>query len=401
MSSYDENIVIVENDGRYHHFGMIEKYKEILHLVYRTGITHYREGRIFYRKSANEGRSWSDAIELSESTLNPLVDYRGVSIGLTNDGRLVVIYVKKEIIDISKPKNLKTSWKYKFSEDNGDTWSEELTLDDTIENGLPYGHPFVVSGTSNEIVCSGYCKIDNNYCLVNFKGQFDEYDNNIVMNWTQLPPTIYTTNNRYEYSEHCIVPIDENYWIAVSRGEESLNIFKTLDGGTTWFPPDPLMDIAKENAYSLLVAPTIYVFSVRSEEYLLLLYTERFNNNEKAIAYYRIGKGIHDEQLTWSQPIPICEYINRLSGYQSGVFLDNKNLQFYHISFNEKNEERSRADIEAIIIDLSTFDFKQLSLYSEVRSLRNEIEILKNQVDRMSRILEKILYQTNSEEVLL
>jgi len=349
----------IESDGLYHHFGMVTQDKNgKLHSVYRTGDDHYNGGRIFYRNSSDSGFSWSEPVELSSPTNDALLDYRDPNIGQTNSGILVVPYVLKTVLDPLQNHIRSTSWKYKFSTDGGVTWSEEQLFDENLRNGLPYGRPFAIPGTQNQIVFSGYYATNGNYVLANWKGVFKKEGTRVSVTWEQLPPIISTNNSRYEYVEHSIIPLSSNQWIAASRGEDSLNLFHTRDGGQTWIQEAPMLDIAegRSTPFHQLVAPMLDVISIDGTQYLLMLYTERFDNPDSATAFFRVGK-IRDQELVWSQPVEIDEYTNKLSGYQSGVFLKCQNLKYYHLSYNEKNIDRTQADVEAHIIDFSKFDF--------------------------------------------
>lgn len=386
---------ILSND-KYQHFGMVAKgFGGKIVIAYREGLDHadpVGDSKIMIAQSADNGKTWNENFEPLSEEKDFYLNNTGVSLGYSNDGILIAMYVVQDTLPTKV-----TSWKYKISVDNGANWSSELDfrpyaqfdgslvpeLIPELKNGLPYGRIVAIPGTGNQVIASGYhSREDPNdpngeFRLSNWKGTIDTIGTSTTIAWHEISPTATTAakpgasgGNRYVYSEHSILPLSPLLWIAASRGPNSITIFKTIDGGDNWtnigvMPDDDGLSV-DDNPYHSLVAPMLDVMHENGEKYIVLLYTQRpcktklpeLENGDKTMAcsVLRIGKGVKQfiesetSKISWSDRMGISAFETNLSGYQSGVFLNNDISKYFHLEFHERSVRDS--DIQARIINL-------------------------------------------------
>lgn len=133
---------------RYEHFGIISVNPLSGHtiLIYRKGVKHVGTpsspdyGEIWIRHSDDGGVNWSNESQAFSAETN--IDQRGVGGGYDSNGRLFAFYGRYFPGDDNP--SLPAQWlsmNYRYSDDDGATWSNEQTLSHGSETAyLPYGH---------------------------------------------------------------------------------------------------------------------------------------------------------------------------------------------------------------------------------------------------------------------
>jgi len=369
----------LDND-KYQHFGMIAKgFDGRLSITYREGQDHVSgDSKIVFVQSNDNGKTWNENLQILSKNSGPNLDYRDPNIGYSGNGTLILTYaLQDESIN-------RTFWKYRVSVDNGANWSDELDFrpyqqfDDTslipvLSDGLPYGRVVAIPGLGNRVIATGYHSRSGQYRLANWMGTIQTVDGITSMRWDEIAPTEATgastegTGVPYIYAEHSVLPLTENVWISASRGPDSITIFKTLDAGQSWNEVGRMPDddgLSAGNVYHRLVAPMLDVLHIDGEMHVVLLYTQRpcetstpdIGISPSACSVLRIGKGVQQfienqiDHIVWSDRVGISSFIDDLSGYQSGVFLNNDISKYFHLEFHEKSS--TDADLQTRLIDL-------------------------------------------------
>ncbi len=133
-STINSNNIVLNNLTEYNHFGIlcVNPLTGVMVYIYRKGSAHIsNNSSINLIKSTNGGKTWSNEIVLFQQTD---YDLRGAAGGYTKNGRLILFYGKYYQA---------TTWQslvYRYSDDDGQTWSQEYTIDTLGNNAyLPYG----------------------------------------------------------------------------------------------------------------------------------------------------------------------------------------------------------------------------------------------------------------------
>lgn len=123
----------------YRHFGILSTNPVNGHIVilYRRGTTHALDyGIIFIRHSSDGGFTWSDEVELFTEQN---VDLRNIAGGYDSNERLFLFYARYNYA--AQPPNPKwLSMNYRYSDDDGQNWSNQQTLTTSLSGFSPYGH---------------------------------------------------------------------------------------------------------------------------------------------------------------------------------------------------------------------------------------------------------------------
>jgi hypothetical protein len=278
-------LVSIDNDA-YNHFGIVSKDEEgRLHLVYRKASDHVTKGIGVYRFSDDNGMTWSALQTIIPQGLLDPDD--DVRVGCIGTIPRSVKYPQGRIfVAYSHKTPSRQNWRFATSNDRGTTWVNNQPFDgDKMRNGIPYGR--MIHLPDGRLLVTGY--------TYNYPGQpSGQFE---LGNWMSsdqgdtweraAPVTTYTSTSGYLYSEHSIIPVSSTTWLSVSRGQNSFNFFKSTDSGQSWFPNGEMDEtVYPGQAYTNLVAPMLDRIPGTTPEYVLLTYADRETNR----SYFRIGR---------------------------------------------------------------------------------------------------------------
>ncbi|MBK8482229.1 MAG: exo-alpha-sialidase [Proteobacteria bacterium] len=359
----EEGFQELDREG-YNHFGIVSRDAERLHVFYRKGPDHYRLGTGVYRFSDNAGRSWS-APELVLPSRDG-DDVRVGNIGTTHDGTLVVVFIRKTYTtgDGGVVSPSWQNWFYTYLDPTTRRWSAEYLVEPPalgaevlpIAQGQPYGRMLALP--DGRLLLTGYVHPsgDRFFYLQNWFGERvgQEY------RWTRGAPVLkYPSADGYQYSEHSVLAITASNWLAVSRGRHALVFFKSTDAGQSWSENGELVDALYPNgAYGKLVSPMLDLLPGPTPR-VLLTYADRETNQ----SYYRVGR-VSDHFLNAAEPRGRVDwgpahahatnaYQHALSGYPSGVFLDDDPARYLLVDYDHRLREGSSAVVRQFRLDLS------------------------------------------------
>ncbi|NSW44630.1 MAG: exo-alpha-sialidase, partial [Bacteroidales bacterium] len=103
-------------------------------MVYRKGTAYVGSiGSIYIRHSGDGGANWSnEEVLFAEQS----VDLRNIAGGYVSSGRLFLFYIRYNYQ--AQPPCL--SMNYRYSDDDGQNWSNQQSLTTTLSGFSPYGH---------------------------------------------------------------------------------------------------------------------------------------------------------------------------------------------------------------------------------------------------------------------
>jgi hypothetical protein len=337
-----QNKTILE--GQYNHFGVVSKtLSGRLNLIYRKGSDHhsYDAGAV-YLSSDDNGNTWSDEKVIIPSNGD---DVRVGCIGTSKTGRLIVAYIRKESAS-------SISWHHIYSDDEGDTWSNEKDFDTSLRWGLPYGR--IIQLTDGRLLVTGESFIDTDA-----NGNSDTF---IIGNWYSDDDgeTWYRGISQDEYSapgylfaEHSVVQITDQVWLSVTRGLYSFRFHKTFNAGLSWIDQGEFGTISYDvNAFNLLVAPMLDIVERDGKKYILLTFSDRQTDKSQ----FMLGNtedflANQNGRVRWGELIDFRTGMIGLSGYQTGLVTGPNRDQYYLVDFFENTS--TYTTVQQTLLDLS------------------------------------------------
>ena len=218
----------------YEHFGIISVNPINGHtiIVFRKGQNHVDNsdcGLIYLRHSTDGGANWSPEIQACPGETG--VDQRGAVGGYDSNGRLFVFYGRYVPIGFLNP-----GWKsmnYRYSNDDGFTWSIEYTLatqaplQPTNKGFLPNGH---IVDVGNNILYQPWYGLDatnNSYSMYLYKST----DGGLT-----FPNVIIVYSGPIYYGEQSMVNLGGGNFLILARDNTKFSFrqFKSEDNCQTW-----------------------------------------------------------------------------------------------------------------------------------------------------------------------
>ena len=124
-----------------------------VHAMFRTDC-----GRIYRSDSYDLGRTWSEAY--STGLMN---NYSGIDCVMTDDGRLWLVHTPVGM-------RVRNSLILSVSEDNGKTWKDVMTLEESKLNLFAeYSYPAIIAEGNNLYITYTYNRKTINYAFIEYK----------------------------------------------------------------------------------------------------------------------------------------------------------------------------------------------------------------------------------------
>ena len=247
-------------DGHRHFGGICRTLSGRIILVHRRAPSHgvLLNTVITYEKSDDEGATFTSEAILIPA--NPLYDQRESSVGTTSTGRVVVNWSK-----ITGGNN--NVFASIYSDDNGDTWSNEATIDTVFE---AYSRLFgQVKEVPSDLVDGELMLIQGAYRQVGLDFEayyYKSYDRGLT--W---PSETIVVSNTFGYSEMAVAWVNQSTIVAIIRSLSGLTLFTSLDKGLNWTNDGVIPGTSTDSQ----VAPSINIIEHQSETYIMLGYANR------------------------------------------------------------------------------------------------------------------------------
>jgi hypothetical protein len=208
----------------YEHFGFMSVNPIDGHLVmvYRKGTAYVGSiGSIYIRHSRDGGANWSNE-ELLLSEAN--VDLRNIAGGYVSSGRLFLFYIRYNY----QAQSPCLSMNYRYSDDDGQNWSNEHTLSNMSQSGFsPHGH--IIDVGNNVFYQTWYASTGSTYKLFLYK----------TINGNNNPPSfsvIEIYSGTTQYTETSMINIGGGCFILLARNNGSwyFHQFKSENNCQNW-----------------------------------------------------------------------------------------------------------------------------------------------------------------------
>ncbi len=216
---------------KYRHFGLlsINPLNGHIVLIYRKGDTHAADyGVICIRHSSDGGVNWSnEEVLFAEQS----VDLRNIAGGYVSSGRLILFYARYFPGYPNNVPPVPSQWysmNYRYSDDDGQNWSNEHTLSNMSQSGFsPHGH--IIDVGNNVFYQTWYALTGSTYKLFLYK----------TINGNNNPPSfsvIEIYSGTTQYTETSMINIGGGCFILLARNNGSwyFHQFKSENNCQNW-----------------------------------------------------------------------------------------------------------------------------------------------------------------------
>lgn len=250
-----------------------------------------QNGKIVKIISRDEGESWSEPSLVFDSPL----DDRNVHGGITQEGRVIIFFRR---FDVETFAGIDTN--YIYSDDNGETWTEPLSISATRK-----GIGVYVGGT-NEILfvpARGYMQSIQGTGYLELRFSSDGSD------WSQVGKIWdYKDSKEFLMDEACFALIGQDTLIGIMRDEAGSNYYEvhSFDKGYTWSEPERT-NIASDY---FTVSPLIFT---TAHDQIVIVATERANRkpgpkNEQSGFWFYVNDF---DELSFPMDFSLLEKVER------------------------------------------------------------------------------------------
>lgn len=313
----------VFSGGSHRHFGgIVRDLTGQYHIFHRKSANHpvSSPGTIAYAVLAPDGTIVSAERDIVASTSG--IDHRDPCVQIMPNGRIVVNYTDTPTSGAENPVLFLSI----YSDDNGATWSNPVTMK-TTNGARLYGTPKVVRQNDGQVALLQTCYYGTTAGVARTISVLKSLDYGET--WTELSP-LYTGSDVY-LNEAEIEPITADYWIAVCRYDIGhFRHFYTTDGGATWTGPTFTAWGTNDD-----VSPSLNSFYSNGKRYIALSYCDR--DADTTVVRWASAEAL----LTSADPFAENVWIGSsdmqfASGYQKGVVLDSGVIAF--IEYRENGD---------------------------------------------------------------
>lgn len=308
-NDYSTGTVVVENgvvDGFHRHFGGIaEGENGRLHVFYRKAPEHALSSNteVIHIYSDDGGQTWSNEVAIVAGVAG--FDYRGISVCVTPTGKVLAAYTKAP-----EPAGSPTVFKTIYSIDNGENWQEGSDVTSiNFSYARTFGHIKVIPGDSDDqyrLLMTPYYQstATPTYKIAAW------YSDDDGVSWSEGTAI---KDDAASDNELDVAIVSSTIWIAIARSTNGLNVYKTINAGTSW----SVVGIIPLTSTDNQVAPSVDTFFRDGRAYILLGYTDRQQDE----SVWRIA--LVDDLLTsadaFSANFVTATDMDNASGYQSPV----------------------------------------------------------------------------------
>lgn len=213
-------------------FGGMVVAGERLLIVYRRGASHVGHGDYgdIVSRYSTDGVNWTDPATIDDEAG---VDLRNVSLGMGNSGRVILMYTR---MDPDLDEQMYLSMVYRYSDDDGDSWSAAQTLNDgamvpNTSSASTYGA--VVVGDGGKLMQTWYGGVTAAADGIYSSFLATSVDNGAT--WS-APVTILAGGGGTSYDETSIVYLGSNNLVGLIRSElgNTFRQVKSTNNGVNW-----------------------------------------------------------------------------------------------------------------------------------------------------------------------